>query len=256
MEFRNVLLIIVIVALLYMLYKYIIKDTGKVTGLTSAKTMQTIDPSDLGTSSNGGNSSNFAYSIWFYIDDWNYRYGEPKIIFGRKSGNIGSSGTSDSNQLLPCPVVTLTPILNNIEVSLAVFSGDQTNELTNNTPNTNVTIHRCNVANVPIQRWVNLIVSVYGRSLDIYIDGKLVRTCVLPGVAKVDSNAPVYITPENGFAGWTARFQYMKDSINPQDAWNIYEKGYGASILGNTFGTYSVKLSLMKENDVESSITI
>jgi hypothetical protein len=80
----------------------------------------------------------------------------------------------------------------------------------------------------------------------------MVRTCVLPGIAKVDSNAPVYITPMGGFSGWTARFQYWAESSNPQKAWDIYKAGYGGSLLGSIFGKYTVKLSLM-EGDTENT---
>jgi hypothetical protein len=117
-------------------------------------------------------------------------------------------------------------------------------------------VHRCAVANVPIQKWVNLLVSVYSRSMDIYLDGKLVRTCLLPGVAKIDANAPAYITPNGGFSGWTSKFQYFADSCDPQKAWNIYEAGYGASMLSNLFGKYTVKVSLMEGNTEDSSISI
>ena len=108
------------------------------------------------------------------------------------------------------------------------------------------------VANVPIQKWVNVLISTYGRSLDIYIDGKLVRTCVLPGVARIESSTPVYITPNGGFSGWTAKFHYWPESCYPHKAWNIYPAGYGASMLAGLLGKYTIKLSLM-EGDVEDS---
>jgi hypothetical protein len=92
--------------------------------------------------------------------------------------------------------------------------------------------------------------------MDIYIDGKLVRTCILSGVAAIDSAAPVYITPNGGFSGWTANFQYWSESTDPQKAWNIYKKGYGSSLLGGLFGKYTIKISLMEGDVEESSYTI
>ena len=137
-------------------------------------------------------------------------------------------------------------------MSLAVYPGiDEQPE-----DGTNFIIHNCPVANVPIQRWCNLFVSVYGRTLDLYLDGKLVRTCVLPGVAKIDANAPVYVTPNGGFSGWTSRFQYWPDSSDPQRAWNIYKAGYGGSLLGGLFGKYTVKISLMEGDTEDSTWTI
>ena len=244
MEVKNILIFVVIIILIIIVIQYIMKDVNTLTDLTSAQTMQTIQTTDLASSSNSGNTSNFTYSIWFYIDDWNYRYGEPKVIFGRMT-----TGTGEKE---PCPSVVLGPIQNNIVVSLAVYPGiDEQPE-----DGTNFIVHNCPVANVPIQKWCNVLISVYGRTLDLYLDGKLVRTCVLPGVAKIDTNAPVYVTPNGGFSGWTSRFQYWPDSSDPQKAWNIYKAGYGGSFLGNIFGKYTVKISLMEGDTEDSAWTI
>jgi hypothetical protein len=244
MEAQNVLLFVVIVLLLYIVYSYISRDMTTLSVLTSGQTMQTINASTLAPSSSSGNTSNFTYSIWFYIDDWNYNYGKPKVIFGRMT-----TGTSEKE---PCPSVILGATQNNIAVSLAVYPGkDDIPE-----SGSKFIVHSCAVANIPIQKWVNLFISVYGRTLDIYIDGKLVRTCVLPGVASIDSNAPVYITPYGGFSGWTSNFQYWSDASDPQKAWNIYKKGYGSSMLGGIFGKYTIKISLMEGDVEDQSVSI
>jgi hypothetical protein len=91
--------------------------------------------------------------------------------------------------------------------------------------------------------------------LDIYLDGKLVRTCVLPGVSRIDSTAPVFVTPIGGFAGWTSKFQYWADSCNPQKAWNIYKAGYGGGMLGSVFGKYTVQVSVLDGDTEKSSFT-
>jgi hypothetical protein len=254
MEAKNVLLFVIIVVLIFIVVSYISKDVSTLSGLTSAQTMQKVDATSLESSSSAGNTSNFTYSVWFYIDDWNYRYGEEKVVFGRMmTGVAGSTKT-----LEPCPSVVLGALENNIIVSLSVFPGQDTAPTTDTDAktSTNSIIHRCAVANIPIQKWVNLLVSVYGRSMDIYIDGKLVRTCVLPGVGKIDANAPVYITPNGGFSGWTSKFQYWADSCDPQKAWNIYEAGYGASMLSSLFGKYTVKVSLMEDGTENSSFSV
>ena len=181
---------------------------------------------------------------------------------------------------VPCPTVVLGPLENNILVSLAVYPGfdeipsddvenivegvDSTamevckaSGATNcSSINSDASVSTCAIANVPIQRWCNLLISVYGRTQDLYLDGKLVRTCVLPGVAKIDANAPVYVTPDGGFSGWTSKFQYWPDATDPQQAWNIYKAGYGSSMLGQLFGKYSVKVSLMEGDTEDSSFTI
>jgi hypothetical protein len=90
--------------------------------------------------------------------------------------------------------------------------------------------------------------------MDVYIDGKLVRTCLLPGVASVNNNSNVYVTPSGGFEGWTSKFQYYPNSINPQEAWNIYTQGY--SNMSSMFSSYQVQLALVENGKTQSSITI
>lgn len=229
MSITNIAIGVVVVILVIMLIRYLWGDSNKLTGLKDAKTVTKIAANTLSSS----NSSNYAYSAWFYIDDWSYRYGEPKIILGRLDSDLE-----------PSPSIVLGAIENNLKIQTTVYSS---------AGSTGGSTHTCNVDNVPIQKWVNVIVSLYGRTLDVYLDGKLVRTCVLPGVAKMANNAPVYITPLGGFSGYTSNVQYYGDSLNPQEAYNIYRSGYGGS--GFDF-PYSIKLEVLKDGQEQGSIAI
>jgi hypothetical protein len=90
--------------------------------------------------------------------------------------------------------------------------------------------------------------------MDLYIDGKLVRTCLLPGVANVNSNSPIIVTPKGGFDGWTSNLQYYPNSLNPQDVWNIYTKGYKGSVFSGN--PYQIQISLIENGTTQSSLTI
>jgi hypothetical protein len=262
MSALSIVITIVVIVLIFMLLRYIFSDPYTLQGVQNGQTTSTISATSLATNGSNVPSSNFGYSIWFYINDWNYRYGEPKVIFGRMGSQ--SSSTTDAsgstvtggsvqgvNGLDPCPAVVLGASENNVSISLGCYPGiDQ--EPT--TPGGNTVVHTCTVSNVPIQKWVNLIISVYGRSLDVYIDGKLVRTCLLPGVANINNNANVYVTPAGGFDGWTAKFQYYPNSLNPQEAWNIYSQGY--SNWSSVFSQYQIQLSLLENGTTQSSVTI
>ena len=81
MEIGTVLLIVVILILLYFLIRYLLADANTMTGIVSGTEMTTVASSDLASSSSGSSTSNFTYSIWYYLEDWNYRYGEPKVLF-------------------------------------------------------------------------------------------------------------------------------------------------------------------------------
>lgn len=279
MNIKGILLIIVLVILLYIIIRYILSDSNTLSSNVLAGTdIQTISADKLPTTGSGPQASNFTYSIWFYVQDWNYRYGEIKVLFGRMgSSSFGGSSTTtttvssesaeclvyassapeeytdeesyaiDSLGASPCPLVTLGALSNDLSVSLSVFSPSMPGGTTTFT---------CDVPNVPIQKWVNVITSVYGRSLDIYIDGKLVKTCVLPGLANINANANVYITPDGGFSGWTSKFQYYPNATDPQTAFNIYKAGYGSSFLTSTLSNYQVKVSFLENGNQTSSLTI
>ena len=122
---------------------------------------------------------------------------------------------------MPGPSIVLGAMENNITISVTCYP------TSSSSGSSSGIIHKCDLANFPLQKWVNLIIGLNGQTMDVYIDGKLSRTCVLPGVAKVNPNANVVVTPGGGFNGWTANFQYWSQPVNPQQAYNIYKSGYG-----------------------------
>jgi hypothetical protein len=253
MSALSIVITIVVIVLILMLLRYIFSDPYTLQNVQSGQTTSTISATSLATNGSGVPATNFAYSVWFYINDWNYRYGESKVIFGRMGSQStqGSGSVEGVNGLDPCPAVVLGAVENNISVSLGCFPGADEEPTT---PGGSTVVHTCTVANIPIQKWVNLLVSVYGRSMDIYIDGKLVRTCLLPGVASVNNSANVYVTPSGGFDGWTAKLQYYPTSLNPQQAWNIYSQGYSNWL--SMFNQYQIQLSLLENGTTQSSLTI
>lgn len=253
----NIFLIIFIIILIYFTIMYFMRPSNVLNSMVSNAQTQVIIPASKLVGGNNGTSSNFAYSVWFYINDWNYNYGKPKVLFGRlnpggsdPSGNT-QSGVQNVYGTNPCPLVVLGAVENNLGIVLSCQGSPN--------PNVNL-IHTCNVANIPIQTWVNLLISVYGRTLDVYIDGKLVKTCVLPGVAKIPTTNPpsLYITPKGGFDGYTSKFQYWNTPLNPQQAWNVYNSGYSSTggKLASMFGQYKLDVTLMKNNTPVNSFQI
>lgn len=240
---------IFIVVLVIMILRWIFLDKNTLQTLQSGKNFSTISASSLET--NNG-SSNFAYSIWVYVNNWDYRYGETKVIYGRMGGKSSENNGSIEgvSGVDPCPLVVLGAVENNVSVSVGCYPG------ANQTPTTggNTIVHTCELYNIPIQKWVNLVVSVNGRTMDLYMDGKLVRSCYLPGVVAVNNNANIYVTPNGGFDGWTSKFQYYPNALNPQEVWNIYTRGYNTWM--SNFGTYQVQISLVENGTTQKSVTI
>ena len=249
----SIVIMILIIVLLVIIWKYVLSDPFTLQGMQNGQTASTIAASSLATNGSNVPSSNFAYSIWFYINDWNYRYGEPKVVFGRMGAKSSTStgAISGVSGIDPCPAVVLGAVENNVAVTLSCYPGSNQEPTT---PGGTTVLHTCMVTNIPIQKWVNLTLSVYGRSMDLYIDGKLVKTCLLPGVANVNNNSDVYVTPAGGFDGWTSKFQYYPNSLNPQEVWNIYTKGYGS--WSSMLSSYQVQIALVENGQTQSSVTI
>lgn len=249
----SIVLTIAVLVLIFILFKYFVSDPNTLSNVASGQTLATIEASSLATNGSTAASGNFAYSVWFYVNDWNYRYGEPKVIFGRMGAPSGSGTGSVQgvNGVDPCPVVVLGATQNNLSVSLGCYPGANQEPTT---PGGRSIVHTCTLANIPIQRWVNLVVSVFGRTMDLYIDGKLVRTCLLPGVASVNPNANIYVTPAGGFDGWTSKLQYYPGPLNPQEVYNIYTQGYQNWLTG-LFGSYQVQVSVIENGTTTNSVT-
>lgn len=114
----------------------------------------------------------------------------------------------------------------------------------------------CKINNFPLQRWVSLVVSLNNRTLDLYLNGKLVRTCILPATAVIDSTASVSLTPDGGFKGWTSNTQYFSKALNPHEVYNIYSIGPKCGGRLTLFDRYKLKLTYLVNNQETGSVTI
>jgi hypothetical protein len=84
----------------------------------------------------------------------------------------------------------------------------------------------CDLPEIDLQRWVNLAVSVNGRTVDVYVDGKLVRSCVLPSFYKVDAGGySAYLLSYGGFGGYIASTMMYDTALHPEAIYRNYIAG-------------------------------
>ena len=287
-----VLLVFVLLVIVYFVVNAFSKST-KLTEMAEGKIQQTILAKDL---KNSNNSSNYTYSMWIFVDEWNYKFGEektvldrnksPTVVLGDKPNTLkvvvkyydtgkdiegADSGASDSwkdteatkaacdacNSGYTCACDACQKGVPKSGAD-AESATDRATRLASERDKANLgtSDHTCLIDNIPIQKWVSIIVSLYGRTLDMYLDGKLVRTCVIPGVPRVDNDMDINVTPNGGFSGWTSAFKYWAHASNPQEAYNIYKEGFGKGILANAISKYRLRFSMVKNNKVASSFEI
>tara|TARA_B110000285_G_C15068780_1_gene586727 strand:+ start:198 stop:899 length:702 start_codon:yes stop_codon:yes gene_type:complete len=229
---RKIIIGIVLVIIAILIFRYLFSSSTIISsGIADGKTVSKIPA----TSDTNSSSNNYSYSVWVYVKDWSYRFGEQKMILGR---------LDDDNK--PSPSISLGAAENNVKVAVECYPEEAKGKSET---------HYCNVHNIPLQKWVNITISLYSRTLDVYLDGKLVRTCVLPGVPKIANDKPIYISPLGGFSGYTSRVQFFKESLDPQAVYNIYRAGYGGKGVMDSF-PYSLKLSFMKDEQEQGSVSI
>lgn len=249
MAVGRLLTIIVVVIILYLLISWFMSDGSSLLPSSyplPANKAITIEAKKLKT----GTANNFAMSCWFFVSNWDTHFGQEKVVYERidSDGNIALKMALDKYE-------------NNLIVDVGTYALDcapGNSGAPGSSSGSGCKKHQqCIVQNVPLQRWVNAIVSVYGRSLDIYIDGKLVRTCVLKNTAYVPSGVPMTVCPNGiGFGGQIANFKYFNDAKNPQEAWNIYADGFGGSVLSNLFNKYYVQVKFFIDDEAQGSFRI
>ena len=67
-------------------------------------------------------------------------------------------------------------------------------------------------------------VTVFGRNLDVYIDGKLVKSCFLTGVPK-PAVGDIQLTPGGGFSGRVCDFYHYPRMLTPADTLAFWSGG-------------------------------
>ena len=163
----------------------------------------------------------FSMQFWMFVKDWNYGFGKEKVVLTR---------ADPTNQNVLNPKVSLHPTDNTMRVSVSIFPDSEGSAgKTEPAPaasggSATDDVFVCEVPNIPLQSWFSVGVSVFGRNLDVYIDGKLVKSCFLPGVPK-PATGDITLSPSGGFSGYLCNFNYYARMLTPGDSANFHGAG-------------------------------
>jgi len=112
----------------------------------------------------------------------------------------------------------------------------------------------CVVQDIELQKWINLTFSINTNSIDIYINGELVKSQILNGVAYIKNTNSVFISPNGkGFNGFNSKFKYWTYYMNPREVKNIYKQGSGSSSSANDT---RLNISLYQGDERRANIVI
>jgi len=239
--FVLITLIVILLLFVYFLY-YWVYSTKKV--LTTTVVDLTKVNSALSDLKEPGNTR-YAYAAWIFVNDLDPNV--DNVVFYRKN-NI-------------CIYFDKTSKLN---CSIAGTGANATNITTTITDT------------FPLQRWVHILVSVDGQYIDYYLNGKLIKSekkSYIPttpagyGADLKTVDVPVYLgnsgvsaagNPKDatyasngnnaGYKAFLTKFTRWTTPLDPQSVWNEYTSGNGGAYF-----PYSVRLDLLKNNNIESS---
>ena len=129
-----------------------------------------------------------------------------------------------------------------------------------NTGSTYTSDDRCDILNgVEYQRWLLITVVANARTLDVYIDGKLARSCVYKanyamGGAKGNSSATAMFGVNNAgnLKGYFANGNFFNYALTPDAVWSIYQAGPGTSGSGFFANLFSTNIVLGSSSGMAS----
>lgn len=200
--------VLVAVGVLLLIYKY----SGTAVASSSASNLvstaidgKTHFSSSVGipVSVNQNEGLTFSYAAWIRIEDFEYRYGEEKVIFIK--------GPTDLSSM--CPGVFLDANTNTILVKVDTFGAREI----------------ISVSNIPAKKWIHLAIAVDQDSIDVYVNG-IVHTHKSIVQLPRQNPSTVHIGVGGGFDGKIGALNYYNYFLKPTDV---------ASIMGNPPGVQS-----------------
>ena len=201
-------------------------------------------------------SGELGISTWIYIDDWNYKNGEKKHVLNSSNIEVndddedardgdGDDGVKNFINMY------LDEYKNDLIIKLNVMDIDSDDDSS---------LQKIKIENVNIQKWINIILTVTNRSVDVYINGKLVKTHTFENLINIPdfSNRHLKITKsvnsesdseklQPGFGGYVSKIRFYPYFITPRKAWNIYYNGFG-DIFESSLNKYNMSISFYEDN--------
>jgi hypothetical protein len=112
-------------------------------------------------------------------------------------------------------------------------------------------INPCDIVDIPLQRWVHIGIVLWNRSLDVYLNGKLARSCALRGIPNIN-DGNLYVTQNGGYKGDMATLRYFSRALNASEVYDIYKQGQDRVTLAKKL-LPNIKISFTAEAAEEDS---
>jgi hypothetical protein len=198
-------------------------------GMVDASQLMIIeqDPNAVGAktvprSVNASDGIEFTWSVWIYINNLTENQGKYRCVFYKGNDMNVNYNTGDSlegvNYPNNAPGVYIAPDTNDLVIFMNTF----------NVINETITIN-----NIPLNKWVNLIIRCQNTTLDVYVNGTITKSQELHGVPK-QNYGNVYVGQNGGFSGYVSNLWYYDYALGTTEIQNMVVKGPNTDMANNS----------------------
>lgn len=219
-----IFLFVVILQLLISLIGWFLNpsDSPKlINGMVNASQMLIIpqDPSQtnaktISRSVNSPNGIEFTWSVWIFINDIGYN-STYQHIFHKGNYTLASNGLNEPNN---APGLYISPYTNELTVIMNTY---------------NVIDEQITIPDIPLNKWVNVIIRCRNTSLDVYINGTIAKSMELFGVPK-QNYGNIYVGLNGGFNGNVSNLWYYNYALGTIEIQNLVKRGPNTKMVGSS----------------------
>ena len=156
----------------------------------------------------------FTWSVWIFISELQTNAGIYKHIFSKGNSNLTDKGLISPNN---APGLYIAPDTNALIVKMNTF---------------NVINEEIIIPDIPINKWVSVIIRCENIKLDVYINGTVTRSVNLVGVPK-QNYGDVYVAMNGGFDGYISNLWYYNYALGTAAIQRIVENGPNTKMIGS-----------------------
>jgi hypothetical protein len=173
------------------------------------------DSNTINRSINEDKGIEFTWSVWIFIDDLNYNVGKYKCVFYKGNDDISETGLNFPNN---APGLYIAPNTNNLVVIMNTF---------------NVINEEIIINDIPLNKWVNVIIRCENKNLDVYVNGTIAKSHKLHGVPK-QNYGNVYVAMNGGFSGYISDLSYYDYALGISSIQSIIVNGANTKLINDS----------------------
>ena len=176
-------------------------------------------------------SRKYSYEMWLYVYNFN----------GSSNYIISRSASSGSGKNIGLKIDSSSPKLMLEYTATGSIAGS-----TSATKTISIT------DNFPLQTWVHLIVSVDDKYIDVYMNGKLIKS-IQDSIDTPSATATIDYGIVNCYLAKLSRSMLPTD---PQTAWDKYSAGNGENPFAKYVSSFGLTMTLKKNDQDYSKVTL